>query len=154
MSTLLWMISFLLHGISILAIYLLLKDRQNANGNKQAENVLKETLEEIRKENRMLQSLLEEDKQPDKSPVKHDSIKYPPSPPAEEKKEGAAMIEKEMQPIEDFQPAAFQDEVETSLEAQILQLHTNGETIDDIAKKLNCGKTEAEIIIKMHQKKS
>jgi len=64
------------------------------------------------------------------------------------------MIEKEMQPIEDFQPAAFQDEVETSLEAQILQLHTNGETIDDIAKKLNCGKTEAEIIIKMHQKKS
>lgn len=64
MSTLLWMISFLLHGISILAIYLLLKDRQNANGNKQAENVLKETLEEIRKENRMLQSLLEEDKQP------------------------------------------------------------------------------------------
>ncbi|CEI84275.1 swarming motility protein SwrB [Oceanobacillus oncorhynchi subsp. incaldanensis] len=155
MSTLLWMISFLLHGISILAIYLLLKNRQNANGNKQAENVLKETLEEIRKENRMLQRLLEEDKQPDKSPVKHDSIKkYPPFPPAEKKKEGAAMTEKETQPIEDFQPAAYQDEVETSLEAKILQLHTNGETIDDIAKKLNCGKTEAEIIIKMHQKKS
>lgn len=49
MSTLLWMISFLLHGISILAIYLLLKDRQNAGGNKQTEKILKETLEEIQR---------------------------------------------------------------------------------------------------------
>jgi len=154
MSTLLWMISFLLHGISILAIYLLLKDRQNANGNKQAENVLKETLEEIREENRMLQSLLQEDKQPGKHPIRHDGMERPPFTPSEGQKESDVLPEKEIQPIEDFQTAAYQDEVETSLEAKILQLHTNGETIDDIAKKLNCGKTEAEIIIKMHQKKS
>lgn len=154
MSTLLWMISFLLHGISILAIYLLLKDRQNAGGNKQTEKILKETLEEIQRENRTLQNLLAEEKQPDKKPFNNEEVKPESLKPQIENKENDAQSEMEWPDIEIPQSAAYQDEVETSLEAKVLQLHTNGETIDDIAKKLNCGKTEAEIIIKMYQKKS
>ncbi|GEN86475.1 hypothetical protein MKY30_20940 [Oceanobacillus sp. FSL W8-0428] len=154
MSTLLWMISFLLHGISILAIYLLLKDRQNAGGNKQTEKILKETLEEIQRENRTLQNLLVEEKQPDKKPFNNEKVKPESLKPQIENKENDAQSEMEWPDIEIPQSAAYQDEVETSLEAKVLQLHTNGETIDDIAKKLNCGKTEAEIIIKMYQKKS
>lgn len=154
MSTLLWMISFLLHGISILAIYLLLKDRQNAEGNKQTEKILKETLAEIQRENRTLQSLLAEKKQPDKKPFKNEELKPESLKPQTGNKEKETQAEMELPDFEISQSAAYQDEVETSLEAKVLQLHTNGETIDDIAKKLNCGKTEAEIIIKMYQKKS
>lgn len=154
MSTLLWMISFLLHGISILAIYLLLKDRQNFDGNKQTKKILKETLEEIQRENRTLQNLLAEENQPDKKPLNNEEIKPESLKSQRENKEDNAQAEKEFPDIEILQSAAYQDEVETSLEAKVLQLHMNGEAIDDIAKKLNCGKTEAEIIIKMHQKKS
>ncbi|GGP12417.1 DUF6115 domain-containing protein [Oceanobacillus neutriphilus] len=153
MSTLLWMISFLLHGISILAIYLLLKDRQNSDGNKQTEKILKETLEEIQRENRTLQNLLTEGKHTDKKPFNNKEIKPESLKPQIENKENDAQTEMEWPNIEIPQSSAYQDEVETSLEAKVLQLHTNGETIDDIAKKLNCGKTEAEIIIKMYQKK-
>ncbi|WP_040980157.1 DUF6115 domain-containing protein [Oceanobacillus jeddahense] len=154
MSTLLWMISFLLHGISILAVYLLLKDRQNNSGNKQTENVLKETLEEIRKENRMLQELLQEDRQFYKKTADKDEIKQTPLIPVKDDDETPVAAEKKLEDIEKLSSDIYHDEVETSLEAKILQLHANGETVDEIAKKLNCGKTEAEIIIKMHQKKS
>ncbi|MCT1903775.1 DUF6115 domain-containing protein [Oceanobacillus sojae] len=154
MSTLLWMISFLLHGISILAIYLLLKDRQNLDGNKQTEKILKETLVEIQRENRMLQNLLAEEKKSEENLVNNEEIKTESFKSQKENKEKDTQAEMKFPDIEIPQSSAYQDEVETSLEAKVLQLHTNGETIDDIAKKLNCGKTEAEIIIKMYQKKS
>lgn len=154
MSTLLWMISFLLHGISILAIYLLLKDRQNSDGNKQTEKILKETLGEIQRENRMLQNLLAEEKKSEENLVNNEEIKTESFKSQKENKEKDTQAEMKLPDIEIPQSSAYQDEVETSLEAKVLQLHTNGETIDDIAKKLNCGKTEAEIIIKMYQKKS
>ncbi|WP_152656371.1 hypothetical protein [Oceanobacillus sp. CFH 90083] len=151
MSTLLWIISFLLHGISILAIYLLLKDKQSTARDKQTENVLKETLEEIQKENRMLQKLLEEDKQLYEKPIQNMERKQALLNPAEEAAEAFVTAGEEVEDLS--QSIAYQDEVETSLEARILQLHANGETIDAIAKKLACGKTEAEIIIKMQDQK-
>lgn len=42
------------------------------------------------------------------------------------------------------------DQVETSLPAKILALADQGLSIDEIAKQLNCGKTEAELILKFH----
>lgn len=151
MSTLLWMISFLLHGISILAIYLLLKDKQRSGGNEQTENMMKETLEEIRRENKRLQNLLEESNQQDNY---KEETKQAPLISAEQNPEPSEIEAQEVSNVDAFQTVNYQDEVETSLEAKILQLHAKGETTDSIAKKLNCGKTEAEIIIKLHQKKS
>lgn len=45
------------------------------------------------------------------------------------------------------------DLMETSLEAEVLHLHQKMYTPNDIARKLNCGKTEVELIIKFHEKK-
>src|SRR5690554_6789434 len=39
------------------------------------------------------------------------------------------------------------DTVEASLEAKVLQLHDQGLSITEIARKLHCGKTETELII-------
>ncbi|MFD1067548.1 DUF6115 domain-containing protein [Oceanobacillus locisalsi] len=154
MSTLLWMISFILHGVSILAIYLLLKDRQHTGGNKETEALLKETLAEIRRENRTLQHLLEEDKQPDKKTADKEEKQQSLFPVTEEAEAMPVKKEGEIQSPEMFSTAPYQDEVETSLEAKVLQLHTNGMTSDEIAQQLNCGKMEAEIIIKMHKRKA
>ncbi|WP_080874734.1 DUF6115 domain-containing protein [Oceanobacillus timonensis] len=154
MSTLLWMISFILHGVSLLAIYLLLKDRQHAGNSKETEAVLKETLTEIRKENKMLQRLLEEEKQPDTKTADWEEIQQTASPVAEDTEAASIKTEEKLQNPEMSPSAVYQDEVETSLEAKVLQLHANGNTTDEIAQQLNCGKIEAEIIIKMHQKKS
>src|SRR5699024_11546803 len=43
------------------------------------------------------------------------------------------------------------DSYETSLQSQILQLYDQGYSEEDIAKQLNCGKTEVELIVKFHQ---
>lgn len=42
------------------------------------------------------------------------------------------------------------DSVESSLEGKVLQLYHQGLSIADIAKKLDCGITEAELIIRFH----
>lgn len=44
------------------------------------------------------------------------------------------------------------DTVEASLEAKVLQLHDQGLSITEIARKLHCGKTETELIINLNQK--
>ena len=45
-----------------------------------------------------------------------------------------------------------EDKLETSLEAQVFQLAKQGISIEEIAKKLNRGKTEIELMIKLHKK--
>ncbi|GGF10842.1 swarming motility protein SwrB [Halobacillus andaensis] len=42
---------------------------------------------------------------------------------------------------------------EPSPHSRVIKLHKEGETVDDIAKQLNLGITETELIIKFHQKK-
>lgn len=44
-----------------------------------------------------------------------------------------------------------QDEMTTSLQAKILQLHSQGHTASEIAQQLNCGKTEVALTIKFQQ---
>lgn len=47
-----------------------------------------------------------------------------------------------------------EDEVETSIEAKVLQYYEQGMSIDSIAKKLNRGKTEIELMIQFFQQKN
>lgn|SRR5690625_3287705 len=47
----------------------------------------------------------------------------------------------------------IQDTYEPSLQANILQMHDQGYTEEEIAKTLNCGKTEVELIVKFHHQK-
>lgn len=46
------------------------------------------------------------------------------------------------------------DQIETSLESQVMSLHEQGYSYDKIAKQLNRGKTEIELMIKMNQLKN
>lgn len=58
------------------------------------------------------------------------------------------------QAIEDKELAIEKDDLmETSMEAKILHLHHQKFSPAEIARKLNCGKTEVELIIKFHDKK-
>ncbi|MEM1506445.1 hypothetical protein RG959_24150, partial [Domibacillus sp. 8LH] len=45
-----------------------------------------------------------------------------------------------------------EDQVEASLQSRILQLHHRGKSNTEIAKQLDCGKTEVELIIKLYAK--
>ncbi|GGA62786.1 hypothetical protein [Ornithinibacillus halotolerans] len=45
-----------------------------------------------------------------------------------------------------------QDDVEVSLQSRIMRLHNDGYTVEEIARSVGCGKTEAELIIKIYEK--
>lgn len=56
-----------------------------------------------------------------------------------------------------YQPPEIEEGEETfepSLQAQVLSLYKNGDNIETIARKLNCGKTEVELLVKFQQKNS
>ncbi|WP_182199183.1 DUF6115 domain-containing protein [Paraliobacillus salinarum] len=56
-----------------------------------------------------------------------------------------------------YQPPEIEEGEETfepSLQAQVLSLYNNGDNIESIARKLNCGKTEVELLVKFQQKNS
>ena len=51
------------------------------------------------------------------------------------------------------EPSIDDDKYELSLEAQALQLHAQGYTHEEIAKRLNKGHGEIELLLKFHQSK-
>ncbi len=57
----------------------------------------------------------------------------------------------EYQPISPVEEV--EDVVESSTTASVLHLHEKGFTVDEIAKKMDKGKTEVELLLKFQQKK-
>lgn len=150
MSSLLWIISFLLHMIALLAIYKLLQQiqvlKQQPASETNIDSKLKHYIEEIKQENQNLQALLQKGATPDPKQQSNGVL---------EEKEVVNLQEEPFSERikENFSSEDAEDTVEASLEARVLQLYNQGKTIDEIASELECGKTEAEIIIKLHQKK-
>ncbi|MBP2077682.1 DUF6115 domain-containing protein [Oceanobacillus polygoni] len=144
MVSFLIIISFLLHFITFTAIYMLFQQLKNAK--KQDMNEIMELfdtyLQEVKDENNRLQQVLRDHNQ--RSDNMYQQVKPTKQP------------EIEMDEYEQLQaipiPDAVGDTVTASLESRVLQLHNQGLPIDDIAQKLNCGKTEVEIIIKLREK--
>ncbi|MEK3908347.1 DUF6115 domain-containing protein [Oceanobacillus sp. FSL W7-1309] len=139
MVSFLIIISFLLHFITFIAIYMFFKQLQNVKTQDLNEVIaLFDTyLQEVKAENNRLQQLLEDrNKKTDQTHTKQEE-------PETEEYEKSHDI-----PI----PDDVGDTVVASLESRVLQLHNRGVPVDEIAKELNCGKTEAEIIIKLHEK--
>lgn len=143
-------ISFLLHIITLFAIFQLAKQQQTNQKDSSSQDVMEVFevyLEEIREENNRLEKLLEKQNSPSTNTKAFTN-------------EGTE-LKKEMDPVPDDENEEFdillkhspQDEVNASLESRVLQLHTQGKGIEEIAKTLNCGKTEAELIIKLYRKK-
>ncbi|MFS0751819.1 DUF6115 domain-containing protein [Oceanobacillus sp. 1P07AA] len=151
MSSLLWIISFLLHMIALLAIYKLLQQvqiiKQQTTSESNMESRLKQYIEEIKQENQNLQALLQSEATLNQNNQKQQSAYV-----ADERKTVDIQEEPSNEQLKgNTSSVDDEDTVEASLEARVLQLYNNGKTIDEIASELECGKTEAEIIIKLHQ---
>jgi DNA-binding NarL/FixJ family response regulator len=101
------------------------------------QDVLAAYLQEIKKENLQLQYAAEETPAAEEQPVQGRDDSHPI--PAAIKPAGTEIYENEQK-----------DYVETSLHSSILQLHDKGFSETEIARKLNCGKTEAALIIKLY----
>ncbi|MGX4669258.1 DUF6115 domain-containing protein [Cerasibacillus sp. JNUCC 74] len=140
MTSFLLLISFLLHIISFSAIYQLFKQvKQHHQSNTTDSNIgalFESYLAEFKEENNRLQQAL---KQTNHAQLEPDS--------EENMEEIASTIVENVPMVDDSK----EDKVVTSLKANILQLYSKGLSPGEIAKQLNCGKTEAELIIKLHQ---
>ncbi|MEN1966848.1 hypothetical protein WMZ97_02120 [Lentibacillus sp. N15] len=140
---LLLLISFILHIITLTAIYQLVK-QINAIKQNSTDDILElmETyLEEIKEENRLLEAKLT-----------HTHAKEYTVQSETENTSGTGML-KEDNPLPDWtSDPKITDTFETSLQSRVLQLHEEGLSLDKIASQLHCGKTEVELIIKLHAK--
>lgn len=150
MVSLLLIISFLLHIIALFSIYQLFKqlhaEKQQDNPQEIME-ILEVYLEEIKQENNELKNLLKQDKSAEEeieAPKKEIIVEK-----TEKKQELKGNHESGLDGLLDELPGY---QVDASLESRVLQLHSTGKSIEEIAKTLDCGKTEAELIIKLYQK--
>lgn len=144
MISFLLIISFLLHLISIYAIYMLNKQLRKKEDTTEIAQLFEAYLQEIKKENDRLQNDLKR--------YTHNKSDKPIVVQTEKKERildhGMKDTEKEwLKHVEQVN-----DSLESSLEARVLQLHHQGLSVTDIAKKLDCGQTEAELIIRFHKK--
>jgi len=148
MVSLLLIISFLLHLISIYAIYQLFQQlKMKQEDSEEIAEVFETYLQAIKEENKHLQNNLLNDQtdgnMPDQSEEKIIETKEQTVESRDLKKD-----------INNFSMPDIDvlDHVEASLESQVLQLHSQGLSPSEIAQKLNCGNTEAELIIKLYKK--
>ncbi|WP_440895334.1 DUF6115 domain-containing protein [Amphibacillus sp. Q70] len=153
MYYILLLISFLIHILTFVMIRQLKVKLDQPNENKkvlaqqqkQIEELLAVYLLEIREENEKLLDLINKGQQ---SASQKDSKSE--APLTQNESELNATTEK----YQDYQPIVPDEEdiVEQSFAAQVLSLAEQGYTAETIAKKLNCGKTEVELLLKFQQK--
>lgn len=150
MISFLLIISFLLHLITLGAVFQLLKkvqELENSANSIEVTAVLERSLEEIKSENDRLQALMANHKpSSDELENKQEEMKQPEGetlPLQPESKKMDADVDRLL-------AEAAGDELEASLESRVMQLHAKGLTNEEIAQALGCGKTEAELIIRLY----
>lgn len=146
MTSFLFIVSFLLHIISIAAIFALSKQLSMNKSNDSSEfvSLMEEYLEEIKEENRLLQKELANiNPTANQVDAPSNGEGETPSSKVEENEETPTSL-----PGSD----TVKDEVEVSQHSRILQLYKEGLGSEEIARKLGCGKTEVELIIKFQEK--
>ncbi len=167
MNEFLLMFSLMLHGVTfIVVIYLYrqLKDQPHVDELektvREVEDVFASYLLELKNENERLMNILKENGKN----VKVETSEPPPlnkfaEPTKTKEKRENENKQIENSPVETGLGDSYQPEnipvdetVELTLESRVLHLYKNGKTIEEIAKQLNKGKTEIELIIKFHLK--
>ncbi|MGJ9458884.1 DUF6115 domain-containing protein [Oceanobacillus sp. CF4.6] len=145
MVSFLLIISFLLHLAALGAIYKLFQQIQTlkSQDTKEIEGLFEAYLQEIKEENSRLQAQLKAN-QKNKSSITAKKQQGP-----EQESQPAHWLEGDMEQL--LSPVEA-DTLEASLESKVLQMHSEGLAIGDIARNLDCGKTEVEIILKLHKK--
>lgn len=142
-------ISICLHVIAFLLIFYLLKQVRTLQTHEvnDIQQLFEKYLKEIKKENDRLQNELltlssEKHKQSLVAKRKHAPHQTAHVANLNKRSQGTSLTEK---------TDHISDTYEPSLQAKILQLYHQGHSEEDIAKTLNCGKTEVELIVKFHQ---
>lgn len=126
-------------------LYYQLQSLKKAN-NEDITQLMGTYLDEIKYENERLQLQLKASPHNQEKQAKNSSIQFPP-PPTQQvtHHEQEETVGKWTEHIE------REDKAETpSIESQVLQLHEQGLSTEDIAKQLGCGKTEVALIINFH----
>ncbi|MYL33171.1 hypothetical protein GLW08_01370 [Pontibacillus yanchengensis] len=170
-------ISFLLHGVTIfILVTLSLRVNKNKELEMKQEKVAKEIEEsftayliEIKEENQRLMNMLDESGQTvDTNAPSVESKNYKASAHRERPKDKVEQYERDYTSYshepsihyseQKMDNGAFNpmmpdnqgDSFEPSMQSSIYQLYDQGYSKEDIAKKLNCGKTEIELMLKFH----
>lgn len=146
MQSFLLIISFLLHIIVLVAVYYLFQQIQllKQDNTKELTDLFETYLKEIRSENRRLESKIEFSTFSNERKEKINELKDLTE------KYDLTFNENEAPKLN---TDTIHDQFETSLDAKILQLHHQGMEVSEIAQMLNCGKTEAELLINLYDKK-
>ncbi|WP_010093391.1 DUF6115 domain-containing protein [Ornithinibacillus scapharcae] len=158
MTSFLFIISFLLHIVSIVAIYSLHKQRLQTHSTDTTKTsdiieLMDSYLEEIKQENRLLQEELSKNNNDSTNKENVTSKKNLDSVTRIEPTLDSKIDEEPLETIDINLNSDVQDEIEVSLQSRILKLYQEGRSIEDIARSLGCGKTEVELIVKFHEKK-
>lgn len=115
---------------------------------KELEEVLAEFMKNIRLENERLERKLFEGE------IKGQALYENKRPQSEDEQKqnqvNEAAYEQENYTLQQHKMA--KDIVETSIESQILQLAKEGKSVTEIAKQLNRGKTEVELLLKLNDR--
>lgn len=153
MVTFFIVISFCIHALSLAAIFVLFKQGQQSNSNQMNEinQLMHSYLTKIKQENNDLQEALHKQSNlTQEKPDKNESITPDITELTEEKEDTQEVVEEQWDPVSIIE--ASEDTVETSLESRVLQLYREGMSVDEIAKMLHCGTTEASLIIQFQSK--
>lgn len=148
------LISMILHISAFIMIYKLMKkiNNQNSATPHEISELLDLYLEEIKAENKELKADIqtyERKKERFKQIEKVEEVKTP------KRSTSQIPVQEDIKQTEDF-PIHYEeaeDYVEASNEAKMLNLYHQGYQPEEIARKLNAGKTEVELILKFHNKK-
>lgn len=149
-------ISLILHIVVLAAVYHIYNQIQLVKRSHTAEimEVFETYLEEIKTENRILQDQLKDNSPlPIKKVQKTDTktAEFPPPPINNEYTQTKNINENiYMKATNNNGDDAFK----ASLESKVLQLHNQGLTEEEIARQLNCGKTEVVLIINLYGQKN
>ncbi|HZW68206.1 MAG TPA: hypothetical protein VFF20_06345 [Pseudogracilibacillus sp.] len=171
MTSILLLLSFLIHLLVLITIYHLYeKSKRNKDEQaEQLEKMLTDFMHDIRVENNKLEEKINENELHQQISYNHDSSSQ--STISKSQNQSKAYISKDddgelesldinyTRPKNKFashlakasQTQENEDIIEKSLASQIMRLAQAGKSIDDIAKQLNRGKTEVELMLKMNQ---
>jgi uncharacterized membrane protein YhiD involved in acid resistance len=153
MVSFLLIISFLLHLVTIAALYQLIKKVQKIENESNDIDIvvaLERSLEEIKKENNRFERLL---KERDKETSSHQKEKKNVKNTDEVSAKNDSIQQKTSNQNENLTHLLGESpgyEVEASIESQVLKLYQEGQAVETIAKQLDIGKREVELIIKMY----
>ena len=154
MTSLLLIVSFLLHAVLLIAIYQLYQQLQQMKQTKENESqqIVQQFIAEIKEEHKHLQAQITA---PYASPDVHENQQLKDESNMTSHSTTSRTIpteqEKSMKHIDSIIELTDNkhEQTEVSFEGKVLQLYQQGFDVDQIAKQLNSGRTEVDLIIKL-----